>query len=148
VFIYGVKQGGVSLAKSIRNTEKSLDILAGFITDDPNYVGKRLTGVRVVKNNLSLVEEMKLRQATVLLVSPLYSEKFRNDPALIDRLIEEQIHIHMMPPTIVWDGKSELKYETLREVEVEDLVGKLLILIQEMSFKHHQEDGRMEDMRT
>ncbi len=122
VFIYGVKKGGISLAKSIRNEEKKKYILAGFITDDPNYVNKRLMGVRVVKNDLSLVEEMKLRQATVLLVSPLYSEKFRNDPALIDRLIEEQIHIHMMPPTIEWDGKSELKYGTLREVEVEDLL--------------------------
>ena len=122
VFIYGVKQGGISLAKSIRNEEKSRYILTGFITDDPNYVGKRLMGVRVVKNNLSLVEEMKLRQATVLLVSPLYSEKFRNDTALVDKLIEENIHIHMMPPTIEWDGKSPLKYESLREVEVEDLL--------------------------
>lgn len=122
VFIYGVKQGGISLAKSIRNEERGKYILAGFITDDPNYVGKRLMGVRVVKNDVTLVDEMKLRQATVLLVSPLYSEKFRNDTALVDKLIEEHIHIHMMPPTIEWDGKSELKYETLREVEVEDLL--------------------------
>ena len=122
VFIYGVKQGGVSLAKSIRNSEKSRYILAGFITDDPNYVGKRLMGVRVVKNNLALVEEMKLRQATVLLVSPLYSEKFRNATALVDKLIEENIHIHMLPPTIEWDGKSDLQHEALREVEVEDLL--------------------------
>ena len=122
VFIYGVKKGGISLAKSIRNEEKKKYILAGFITDDPNYVNKRLMGVRVVKNNLSLVEEMKLRQATVLLVSPLYSDKFRNDTALVDKLIEENIHIHMMPPTIEWDGKSELKHESLREVEVEDLL--------------------------
>ena len=71
VFIYGVKQGGISLAKGLRNEEKGRYILAGFITDDLNYVGKRLMGVRVVKNDLSLVEEMKLRQATVLLVSPL-----------------------------------------------------------------------------
>ncbi|MBQ8769597.1 MAG: polysaccharide biosynthesis protein [Bacteroides sp.] len=122
VFIYGVKQGGISLAKGIRNEEKGKYILAGFITDEPNYVSKRLMGVRVVKNDVTLVDEMKLRQATVLLVSPLYSEKFRNDTALVDKLIEENIHIHMMPPTIEWDGKSPLKYESLREVEVEDLL--------------------------
>lgn len=122
VFIYGVKKGGVSLAKSIRNVEKSRYILAGFITDDPNYVGKRLMGVRVVKNNLDMVDEMKIRQATVLLVSPLYSEKFRRDTVLVDKLIDENIHIHMMPPTIDWDGKSDLRYESLREVEVEDLL--------------------------
>ena len=122
VFIYGVKKGGVSLAKSIQNEEKSKYILAGFVTDDPEYVGKRLRGVRVVKNNLHLVEEMKLRQATVLLVSPLYSEKFRNDTKLIDSLIEENIHIHMMPSTVEWDGKSDLNYMSLKEVEIEDLL--------------------------
>ncbi len=122
VFIYGVKKGGVSLAKSIQNEEKSKYILAGFVTDDPEYVGKRLRGVRVVKNNLHLVEEMKLRQATVLLVSPLYSEKFRNDTKLIDSLIEENIHIHMMPSTVEWDGKSDLSYMSLKEVEIEDLL--------------------------
>ncbi len=122
VFIYGVKKGGVSLAKSIQNEEKSKYILAGFVTDDPEYVGKRLRGVRVVKNNMHLVEEMKLRQATVLLVSPMYSEKFRNDTKLIDSLIEENIHIHMMPSTVEWDGKSDLNYMSLKEVEIEDLL--------------------------
>ena len=122
VFIYGVKKGGVSLAKSIQNEEKSKYILAGFVTDDLEYVGKRLRGVRVVKNNMHLVEEMKLRQATVLLVSPLYSEKFRNDTKLIDSLIEENIHIHMMPSTVEWDGKSDLNYMSLKEVEIEDLL--------------------------
>ena len=122
VFIYGVKKGGVSLAKSIQNEEKSKYILAGFVTDDLEYVGKRLRGVRVVKNNMHLVEEMKLRQATVLLVSPMYSEKFRNDTKLIDSLIEENIHIHMMPSTVEWDGKSDLNYMSLKEVEIEDLL--------------------------
>ncbi len=122
VFIYGTRHGGVSLAKSIRSAEKSRYILAGFITEDKDYVNKRLMGVRVVNNDLGLVDEMKLRGATVLLVSPLYSEKFRNDTALIDRLIEENIHIHMMPRTIEWDGKSALEHEALKEVDIEDLL--------------------------
>ena len=122
VFIYGTRQGGVSLAKSIRNTEKSPYILAGFVTEDETYVDKRLMGVRVVKNDSSLVEEMKLRGATVLLVSPLYSEKLRENTELVDRLIEENIHIHMMPQSFEWDGKSDLNHMTLKEVDIEDLL--------------------------
>ena len=122
VFVYGTKHGGISLAKSIRSAEKSRFVLAGFVTEDKDYVGRRLMGVRVVKNTPDLVNEMKLRQATVLLVSPLYSERFRQDKALIDRLIEENIHIHMMPRTIEWDGKSDLNYSMLKEVDVEDLL--------------------------
>ena len=122
VFIYGTRQGGISLAKSIRSEENSRYLLAGFVTEDDNYVGRRLMGVRVVKNEPDLVDMMKLRQATVLLVSPLYSDKFRKNTALIDRLIEENIHIHMMPNTIEWDGKSNLSYAMLKEVDIEDLL--------------------------
>ena len=122
VFIYGTKQGGVSLAKSIRNEENGKYVLAGFITDEEKFIDKRMMGVRVVKNDLALVDEMKLRGATVLLVSPQYSEKLREDTALVDKLIEEKIHIHMMPSSIEWDGKSSLEHEVLKEVEIEDLL--------------------------
>ena len=122
VFIYGTHNGGISLAKSIRNAEDRRYILAGFVSADKKYLNKRLMGVRVVKDDLILVEEMKLRGATVLLVSPLYSDKFRAQTELVDKLIEARIHIHMMPPTVEWDGRSALQYEALREVEIEDLL--------------------------
>ena len=122
VFIYGTKNGGISLAKSIRSAEDRRYILEGFVSADEKYVNRRLMGVRVVRDDLNLVEEMKLRGATVLLVSPLYSDKFRAKPQLVDKLIEANMHIHMMPPTVKWDGKSALQHEALREVEIEDLL--------------------------
>ena len=122
VFIYGTRKGGVSLAKSIRSEENSKYVLAGFVSDDENYIGRRMMGVRVVNNGLELVDEMKMRGATVLLVSPAYSEKFREDAVLVDRLIEENIHIHMVPQTIEWDGRSDLNTMMLKEVEIEDLL--------------------------
>ena len=122
VFIYGTRKGGVSLAKSIRSEENSKYVLAGFVSDDENYIGRRMMGVRVVNNGLELVDEMKMRGATVLLVSPAYSEQFREDAVLVDRLIEENIHIHMVPQTIEWDGRSDLNTMMLKEVEIEDLL--------------------------
>ena len=41
---------------------------------------------------------------------------------MIDRLIEENIHIHMMPQTFEWDGKADLNFMMLKEVEIEDLL--------------------------
>lgn len=122
VFIYGTRNGGVSLAKSIRSEDKSKYVLAGFVTEDDKYANKYLMGVRVVKKDLSLVDEMKKRGATILLVSPLYSEKFRKDTALIDKLIENNILIHMMPQAFEWDGKSDLNHVMLKKVDIEDLL--------------------------
>ena len=122
VFIYGTKNGGVSLAKGIRDEGNRRYVLAGFVSGDKNYVDKLLMGVKVVKNDLTLVKEMKRQKATVLLVSPLYNDMFRAQTELVDKLIDAQIQIHMMPPTIEWDGKSPLQHETLKEVEIEDLL--------------------------
>lgn len=121
VFIYGTRNGGVSLAKSISN-ENSEYMLAGFVSADDKYIDKMLMGVKVVKNDLAMVDKMQSCGASVLLVSPLYSDVFRGQQDLIDRLIEANIRIHMMPPAVEWDGKSDLQHESLREVQVEDLL--------------------------
>ena len=122
VFIYGTRNGGISIAKSIRNEESSPYILAGFVSSDINYVNKLLMGVKVVKNDLNVVEKMKAEGATIILISPLYSDKFRAQSELVDKLIEANIRIHMMPPTVEWDGKSALQHEALKEVDIEDLL--------------------------
>ena len=122
VFVYGTRNGGVSIAKGIMNDENRKYVLAGFVSSDKNYVNKQLMGVTVVKDDLGLVEKMKAKGATILLVSPLYSDKLRANTELVDKLIEAEIHIHMMPPTVEWDGKSVLHHEALKEVEIEDLL--------------------------
>ena len=66
VFIYGTKNGGISLAKSIHGAEDRRYILAGFVSGDKKYLNKRLMGVRVVKDDLTLVEEMQLREGEKL----------------------------------------------------------------------------------
>ena len=122
VFIYGTRDGGISIAKSIRNDEERKYVLAGFVSTDNSYIHNTLMGVKVVPNDPALVDKMKAKGADTLLVSPLCSDRFRAQTELVDKLVEANIRIHMMPPTIEWDGKSELRHEVLREVEVEDLL--------------------------
>ena len=122
VFIYGTRNGGISIAKSFHNEENNPYVLAGFVSSDSKYVNKRLMGVKVVKADLDMVEKMKAEGATILLISPLYSDMFREQTELVDRLIEAKIRIHMMPPTVEWDGKSALQHEALKEVDIEDLL--------------------------
>ena len=66
VFIYGTRNGGVSLAKSISN-ENSEYMLAGFVSADDKYIDKMLMGVKVVKNDLAMVDKMQSCGASVLL---------------------------------------------------------------------------------
>lgn len=124
VMIYGTKQGGVSLAKSIRNQHPSPYVVEGFITRNDKLVGHTLVSVPVFSaEGEDLWRFIEKRGVKALLVSPLVQDHFLNkQQGMIDRLVKTGIHIMMMPPEQEWDGKSDLSHTLLREVSVEDLM--------------------------
>lgn len=122
VFIYGAREGGISLAKSIRAQDDSPYVLAGFVSDRDIMVGKKMMGVDIYANDEHLPETMRRNGASILLVSPLKNNEIRERSQMIDGLINSGIHIHKLPAPQEWDGKSEIGYSQLREVNVEDLL--------------------------
>ena len=123
IFIYGVQEGGIGLAKSIRNETPSRYIIKGFISTDADIKGKWLLGAPVYADERGIVEKMQKQNVTVLMVSPLQTVHFREQDALINDLISAGIKIMMMPFSAEeWDGKSELRYSQLHEVDIEDLL--------------------------
>ena len=121
-FVYGALQGGVALAKSIINSPSSPYKLAGIVSTDAKGTKSWVMGIKVTIDSDNLVREMEEKGATVLLVSPLQTEHFRERTTLIDELIKANITIMMMPAAEEWDGKSDLTTQSLREVQVEDLL--------------------------
>lgn len=122
IFIYGVKEGGVSLAKSLRNAPKRDYYVDGFLCDEENMSGHILMGVKVYRNNENAVEVMKARNVRTLLVSPLLNDSLRNNPDMVDRLLKANIRILMRTADKEWDGKSELDHTQLKEIDVVDLL--------------------------
>ena len=122
LFIYGCMQGGIALAKSIRTQVPLRYRLRGFISGDKSLDGSWLLGEQVHYDEDSVVELMQNLKVTILLVSPLQTERFTQRTSLIDALIAANIKIMMMPQSEEWDGHSDLSHQQLREVEIEDLL--------------------------
>lgn len=122
LFVYGVKHGGVSIAKSVRNTQNSKYRLAGFVSNNDQLKGHWMMGVQIFVKDEHLVEKMRKRKINTLMVSPLYADNFRRDTEFIDELIAAGIQIMMLPPAEEWDGKEDLSHTAFREVNVEDLL--------------------------
>lgn len=120
--VYGTKLGGVSIAKSIRNQSPSKYLLKGFLSDDIQQSKHYVMGMKVYYNDASAVEKMQELGIKVLLVSPMKSDALRNNTELVNNLIAAGIHILMLPAAVEWDGKSDLTYTQLKEVDVEDLL--------------------------
>lgn len=121
-FIYGCKEGGMALAKSIRSENPVRFNLVGFISGEPAFDGSWLLGVQVHYDDDKVLEVMRQKNVTALLVSPLQVERFIGRTSFVDSLIEAGIKIHMMPQAEEWDGKSDLSHKQFHEVEIEDLL--------------------------
>ena len=123
VFIYGCMQGGIALAKSLKNENLQRYRLCGFISTDRSLNGTWLLGEQVHFDEDKVVATMKRYQVAVLLVSPLQTNHFITRTTLIDALVAANIKIMMMSRGVEeWDGKSELTHQQLHEVEIEDLL--------------------------
>ena len=122
VFVYGCMEGGIALAKSIRTEMPARFKLCGFVSDEQNVGDIWLLGVKVYEDNDKLLTVIKEKRVSVILVSPLLTEKFTKRSSLIDGLLNAGVKIMMMPPAEEWDGQSDLSYLQLHEVDIEELL--------------------------
>ncbi|MBR4390143.1 MAG: polysaccharide biosynthesis protein [Prevotella sp.] len=121
-FIYGVKDGGVGLAKNIRNDKNSKFQLKGFISHDNSLRGKILMGVKVHDVNERLLVTLKEMNIGAVLVSPLQNEVFRDNQELQDMLIEAGVKIYMSTETKEWSQDGDFDSAQLKEISIEDLL--------------------------
>jgi FlaA1/EpsC-like NDP-sugar epimerase len=121
VFIYGVRNGGLSLARSIDDANSPYKVV-GFISDNEYIEHKKLMGVNVYNNNEYVAAHMKEHGATILLVSPMKNDRLRSNDEMINHLIEAGIKIYMTSPAQEYDAKEKVDYKQLRQVNVEDLL--------------------------
>ena len=121
--IYGTKAGGISIAKSIVALKDKKYSLDSFISDGEEMRGSFIMGKPVFLNHNGIAKELKKRGVKALLVSPLKTEKFRQNSAMVDEFIDADIKIMMMTYGTKWNGdESSLSHKQLHAVDIEDLL--------------------------
>ena len=121
--IYGTKAGGISIAKSIVALKDKKYSLDSFISDGEEMRGSFIMGKPVFLNHKGIAKELKKRGVKALLVSPLKTEKFRQNSAMVDEFIDADIKIMMMTYGTEWNGDEfSLSHKQLHAVDIEDLL--------------------------
>ena len=133
VFIYGVLEGGISLAKSLINQDVKKYELKGFVSPSGDFVGQSLLNVHVYADDKNLIGIMKENEVSTLMVSPVQTNAFREKQDLINSLVEAGIKIWVVPDAEEWDGKTQISHSMMHEVEIEDLLPRDAILIDRKS---------------
>ena len=117
-FIYGVKEGGIGLAKQIKNDKPMKFKLMGFISDDVEIKHHHLMGAKIYALDKITIKVMRDNKITTLLVSPGAINNFRADKEFQDAILAEGIRIYM-PTTQEWNTEQQ---QQLKEVSIEDLL--------------------------
>ena len=120
--IYGVKDGGIGLAKSIRSSKPNKFTLKGFIAHDSTFKGRILMGEKVYIVDDDLVEIIRELKIKAVLVSPLQNERFRDDQKLQDVLLSQGVQIFMSEGEKEWSQDDDYSNVQLKEISIEDLL--------------------------
>ena len=117
-FIYGINDGGIGLAKQIRNAKPMKFKLLGFISDDESNRNMHLMGCKVYALEENIIKTMNKNNIKVLLVSPAAIKQFRDNKKFQDKLLAADIKIYI-PTTKEWNVDE---VQQLKEVSIEDLL--------------------------
>ncbi|KGF51818.1 UDP-N-acetylglucosamine 4,6-dehydratase family protein, partial [Prevotella amnii] len=116
-------------AKNIRDERPRRFILKGFISHDDKMKGHVLMGEKVFiynKNFSNIIKELNIQ---AVLVSPLQNDRFRNDVALQDILLNLGVKIYMSSDTRIWTPDDDYSNIDLKEINIEDLLPRTQIQV-------------------
>ncbi|TCO90639.1 FlaA1/EpsC-like NDP-sugar epimerase [Bacteroides heparinolyticus] len=120
VFIYGAKEAGVNIAKSLRVNLRNHYRLRGFIADKPELINKVMMGVKVYPNDDTLIDNLLDRNVQVVIISPAKMEELQKSD-MADNILAHNIKLMTAPPLSDWSGQV-LNRTQLKEIQIEDLL--------------------------
>lgn len=141
IFIYGAREAGVSIAKSLRVSMRERYRLRGFIADEPDLHDKLIMGVRVFPNDDKLFDILAEKRVKTIIVSPAKRNELKKEENL-DRFLKHHIKLLTAPPLSEWNQRG-LESGDIKEIQIEDLLQREPIQIDIRKVASHLEGKRV-----
>lgn len=141
IFIYGAKEAGVNIAKSLRVSMRERYRLRGFIGDEPDLYDKLIMGVRVFPNDENLFDILAQKGVKTIIVSPAKRNELKKEENL-DRFLKHNIKLLTAPPLSEWNQRG-LESGDIKEIQIEDLLQRDPIQIDIRKVASHLEGKRV-----
>lgn len=141
IFIYGAKEAGVNIAKSLRVSMRERYRLRGFIADEPDLYDKLIMGVRVFPNDENLFDILAQKGVKTIIVSPAKRNELKKEENL-DRFLRHNIKLLTAPPLSEWNQRG-LESGDIKEIQIEDLLQRDPIQIDIRKVASHLEGKRV-----
>ncbi len=126
VVIYGAGEAGAIAKRTIERDLSSQSKVVAYIDDDPVKKGKRLEGAKVYHTSeySGLIEKMPHEELIVSMQNPDPDKRRK----VIDMALKGKVNVLNVPPVSTWIN-GELSVKQLKQVRIEDLLGRKIITL-------------------
>lgn len=126
VIIFGAGQTGIITRHVIDSTPRMR--IAGYLEDDRNKIGKVLDGAKIYDADTKGLDELlkELNVDELIFTAKEISLERKNE--VVDICIKNQVKVRSVPPVEKW-VRGELSFNQIKEVNIEDLLGRESIKI-------------------
>lgn len=133
VLIFGAGQTGIVTRHVIDSSPRTQTV--GFLENDRNKIGKVLDGAKIYDANFKelefLIKELSADEIIITIKDLALDAK--NE--LVDICIRNQVKVRTIPPVDKW-VRGELSINQIKEVNIEDLLGRESIKLDNPSVQH------------
>ncbi|MGB1219807.1 MAG: polysaccharide biosynthesis protein [Flavobacteriales bacterium] len=136
VLIYGAGDSGILTATALSKDRKYT--IVGFVDNDANKIGKRIDGFKIfdasdIKDEF--IEKHKV-QEVIISIQSIESSKLLE---ITDLFLNYDIEVKMVPPISKW-MEGNLEANQIKQVEIDDLLGRSQIVIDNPIVKKEVKD--------
>lgn len=140
VLIYGAGEAGMITKRTIdRESQSGIEVVA-FLDDDKSKTGKKLEGTDIY-SGLKLKDFLSSGKVDeVILASQVLPSQKRKE--IISTALDFNVKVRQLPPVSQWIG-GELSVRQIRDIKIEDLLGRESIVLDDSNIRKHIKGKRV-----
>lgn len=138
LLIFGASNSGILTYNAITNQTTNNNKVVGYIDDDPTKAGKILDGIKIY--NLKEITNTFIQEkniSEIIYASPNISQKKLR--AQVESLMKLSVKVKITPSIDQWIN-GELKPSQIKQLQIEDLLGRSPIAIENCNFCNQIKD--------
>lgn len=140
VLIYGAGEAGVIVYRVLTSSEKRRIKVVGFLEDNDRKVGLRINGVPIYHSSIGAADFIEKHHIEEVIIS-IQNIKPSRLGEIIDQFSELPVTLKIVPPLSKWLN-NELTTKQIKPVQVEDLLGRTPIHLENEKI-HHEFEGKV-----
>ena len=122
LLIIGAGEAAIEIIKTVKNTMKGYYNIVGLIDDNPNKMNYAISGIKILGNRDDIAEICKQYKVDVIFFS-ISNIDNKNKKEILNICQETGVKIRVLP-SVADIIKNKSLLQNLRDVEIEDLLGR------------------------